>query len=276
MDAMRNRKKDDIGAEKGRPPRLLVEERRRRILEILESQERVTVDELVRRFGVSAVTTRGDLDALADLGAIVRSHGGALKREDTPEDVPITVKETLHHAEKVRIGHAAAQMIRDGETIMLDSGTTTAELARQVRFLKLRSLNVITNALNIAMELANLPHVRLIMIGGVLRQMSYSLAGPPAEQTLRALHADRLFLGVDGLDPEIGLMTPDVVEAQLNAVMIQVSREVVVVADSSKFQRRSLSVIAKLDAVHKVITDSGASPEALAALRARNVEVIVV
>ena len=93
---------------------------------------------------------------------------------------------------------------------------------------------------------------------------------------LRGLHADRLFLGVDGLDPEIGLMTPDVVEAQLNAVMIQVSREVVVVADTSKFQRRSLSVIAKLDAVHKVITDSGANPEVVQALRARNIEVIVV
>jgi DeoR family transcriptional regulator of aga operon len=190
--------------------------------------------------------------------------------------VPLTVKETLHHAEKVRIGHAAAQMIRDGETIMLDSGTTTAEVARQIRFLRLKSLSVITNALNIAMEIASLPHVRLIMIGGILRQLSYSLAGPPAEQALRGLHADRLFLAVDGLDPEIGLMTPDVLEAQLNTVMIQVSREVVVVADSSKFQRRSLSVIAKLDAVHKIITDSGASPEVLAALRARNVDVLVV
>jgi DeoR family transcriptional regulator of aga operon len=167
-------------------------------------------------------------------------------------------------------------MLRDGETVMLDSGTTTAEVARQIRFLRLKSLSVITNALNIAMELAGLPHVRLIMIGGILRQMSYSLCGPAAEHALRSLHADRLFLAVDGLDPEIGLMTPDVLEAQLNTVMIQVSREVVVVADSSKFQRRSLSVIAKLDAVHKVITDSGASPEVLAALRARNVEVIVV
>ena len=276
MLAMRSRKKEDASSAKGRAPRLLVEERRRRILEILDGQERVTVEELVTRFEVSAVTVRGDLDALADLGAVVRSHGGALKRADAPDDVPITVKETLHHAEKVRIGHAAAQMIKDGETIMLDSGTTTAEIARQIRFLKLRSLNVITNALNIAMELANLPHVRLIMIGGVLRQMSYSLAGPPAEQTLRGLHADRLFLGVDGLDPEIGLMTPDVVEAQLNAVMIRVSREVVVVADASKFQRRSLSVIAKLDVVHKVITDSETSPEVLSALRARNVEVVVV
>jgi DeoR family transcriptional regulator of aga operon len=275
IPAMRNRRKDAAGA-RGSAPRLLVEERRRRILELLEQQERVTVEELVARYSVSAVTIRGDLDALADLGAVVRSHGGALKRKDAPEDVPITVKETLHHQEKVRIGHAAAQMIQDGETVMLDSGTTTAEIARQIRFLKLRSLNVITNALNIAMELANLPHLRLIMIGGILRQMSYSLAGPPAEQTLRGLHADRLFLGVDGLDPEIGLMTPDVVEAQLNAVMIQVSREVVVVADASKFQRRSLSVIARLDAVHKLITDSGTSPAAIAALRARNIDVIVV
>lgn len=276
IPAMRKAKKDEPGAGKGRGPRLLVEERRRRILELLDGQERVTVDELVGRFGVSAVTVRGDLDALAGLGAVVRSHGGALKRGESPEDVPIIVKETLHHSEKVRIGHAAAQMIKDGETIMLDSGTTTAEIARQIRFLKLRSLNVITNALNIAMELANLPHVRLVIIGGVLRQMSYSLAGPPAEQTLRGLHADRLFLGVDGLDPEIGLMTPDVVEAQLNAVMIQVSREVIVVADASKFQRRSLSVIAKLDVVHKVITDSSTGPDVLAALRARNLEVIVV
>jgi DeoR family transcriptional regulator of aga operon len=263
-------------AKAAKKPRMLVEERRRRILEIMESQERVTVEELVARFSVSAVTTRGDLDALAEAGAVIRSHGGALKRIDAREDVPITVKETLHHAEKVRIGYAAAQMIRDGETVMLDSGTTTMEIARQIKFLKLKAITVITNALNVAMELAALPHVQLIMIGGILHQMSYSLSGPHAEQTLRGLYADRLFLGVDGLDPEIGLMTPDVLEAQLNAVMIQVSRETVVVADAAKFQRRSLSVISRIEAVHKVITDTGATPEMVAALRARNVEVLVV
>ena len=244
-------------------------------MEVLEGQERVTVEELVERFGVSAVTIRGDLDSLAEIGAVVRSHGGALKRVDAPEDVPIAVKETLHHAEKVRIGHAAARMIKDGETILLDSGTTTLEIARQIRYVKFRSLNVITNALNIAMELAALPAVRLIMIGGILRQMSYSLAGPPAELTVKGLHADRLYLGVDGIDPEIGVMTPDVLEAQLNAQMIQISREVVVVADFSKFQRRSLSIIARLDEVHKVITDSGTPPEMIEALQAKGVEVIV-
>jgi DeoR family transcriptional regulator of aga operon len=255
--------------------RLLVEERRRRILELLDKQERATVDELADRFGVSTVTIRGDLDVLADSGSLVRSHGGALKRLDH-QDVPIAVKETLHHGEKVRIGHAAARLIRDGETIILDSGTTTAEIARQLKFLKLKSLTVITNALNIAMELANLPYIRVIMIGGILRQMSYSTVGPQAEQILRALNADRLFLGVDGLDPDVGLTTPDVLEAQLNAVMIRVSREVIAVADSSKFFRRSLSLIAELSEVSRVITDEGADPQLVAALRDRNIEVMVV
>jgi DeoR family transcriptional regulator of aga operon len=255
--------------------KLLVEERRRRILELLDKQERATVEELSERFDVSSVTIRGDLDTLADAGAIVRSHGGALKHLDQ-QDAPIAVKETLHHGEKVRIGHAAARLIREGETIILDSGTTTAEIARQLKFLKLKSLTVITNALNIAMELASLPHIRVIMIGGILRQMSYSTVGPQAEQILRALNADRLFLGVDGLDPEIGLTTPDVLEAQLNGLMIQVSREVTAVADSSKFHKRSLSRIADLSDVQRIITDDGADPKLVAALRGRNIEVMVV
>jgi DeoR family transcriptional regulator of aga operon len=257
-------------------PRLLVEERRRKILDLVEKHARVTVNDLVKRFGVSAVTVRGDLDTLSRSGSVIRSHGGALKRVGALQDVPINVKETLHHGEKVRIGHAAAQMIRDHEIVILDSGTTTAEVARHIKFLKLKSLTVITNALNIAMELANLPHVRVIMIGGILRQMSYSLVGPHAEHALKGLSADRVFLGVDGLDLEIGLTTPDVLEAQLNAMMIEVAREVIVVADSSKFARRNLSVIAKLDCVHKVITDDGVAPAVLADLRARSIDVVIV
>lgn len=276
IPAMRKGKREASGPGKGRATRLLVEERRRRILELLDDQERVTVEELVARFSVSAVTIRGDLDALADLGAVVRSHGGALKRGDAPEDVPITVKETLHHAEKVRIGHAAAQMIQDGETIMLDSGTTTAEIARQIRFLRLRSLNVITNALNIAVLLANAHHVNLIIPGGVLRRKSWSLSGPQAEAALRDLQADRLFIGVDSLDPDIGLMTPYVLEAKLNALMIRIARQTVAVTDSSKLLRRNLSVIAPVEQVHLLITDRAAAPEAVAAIRARGVEVRLV
>ena len=116
----------------------------------------------------------------------MRIHGGALPPGDSDE-VPINVKQTLYHAEKVRIAAAAAGLIRDGETVILDSGTTTAEIARQIRGLKLRSINVITNALNIAVLLANAHHVNLIIPGGVLRRKSWSLSGPQAEQALRGI-----------------------------------------------------------------------------------------
>jgi DeoR family transcriptional regulator of aga operon len=261
------------GASRTRSP-LFLEERRSRISELIETRERATVRELANHFGVSAVTIRSDLDALAVAGGVIRSHGGALRREEA-EDQPLVLKQTLHRGEKVRIAQAAARLIRDGETIILDSGTTTARIASRIGRLRLRSLTVITNALNIASLLADLPNVRLIMIGGLLRQVSSSLVGPQAEQVLRGLHADRLFLGVDSLDPEIGLMTPDVLEAQLNALMIEVSHEVIAVADASKFRRRSLSVIAPVERLHKLITDKSASPEVVEALRARGVEVIL-
>jgi DeoR family transcriptional regulator, aga operon transcriptional repressor len=258
------------------PHRLLVEERRRRILDLVRTRERLTVSELVKQFGVSAVTVRGDLDALASNGEVVRSHGGAIKVRESFPDVPLNVKETLRHAEKVRIGHAAAQLIRDDEIIILDSGTTTAEIARHIKFLKLKSLTVVTNALNIGLELANLPHVRIVMVGGLLRHTSYSTVGPHAEQTLRGLNADRLFLGVDALDPEIGVSTPDLLEAQVNRLMIKVSREVTAVVDSSKFMRRSLSIIAEMSAIHRVITDDNADPGTVEEFRARNIEVVLV
>jgi DeoR family transcriptional regulator, aga operon transcriptional repressor len=257
-------------------PRLLVEERRRSILEILDKRERLMVDDLVKEFGISAVTIRGDLDALAEVGALVRSHGGAIKRINPLQDYPLNVKETLHHAEKVRIGQAAAKLIGSDQSVILDSGTTTVEIARQIKLLKVKGVTVITNALNIAMELANLPHVSVIMVGGMLRQMSFSLVGPHAEQIMRDLNAHHVFLGVDGLDPVIGLTTPDVLEAQLNAQMIKMAREVTVVCDSSKLRRRSLSLIAKIDVVHRLITDEKADPEVVAQMRARNIEVVLV
>ena len=254
---------------------LFLEERRSRINEIIETRDRATVQELAARFGVSAVTIRSDLDALARAGGLVRSHGGALRRDET-EDLPIVLKQTLHQPEKARIAQAAARLIGEGETIILDSGTTTAAIAARIGGMKLRSLTVITNALNVASILAPLSNVRLIMIGGLLRQVSSSMVGPQAEQVLRGLHADRLFLGVDSLDPDIGVMTPDLLEAQLNALMIEVSQEVVAVADASKFGRRSVSVIAGVERLHRLITDDSASREMVDALRARGVEVVLV
>jgi DeoR family transcriptional regulator of aga operon len=253
-------------------PGLLVAERRHRIVELLREHGKVTVEALAARFATSAVTIRTDLAALEADGALERTHGGALlRRED--DDQPIAVKQTLHHAEKVRIAKVAAGLIQDGETIILDSGTTTAEIAKQIRKLEVHSINVITNALNIASLLADVPAVRLIMPGGILRPESNSLSGHIAEAALANLQADRLFLGADGLDPERGVMTPHLPEAQLNAKMIEISRQVIAVADSSKLMRRNISLIARVEQLHMLITDTGANPDVVAELQRRGVEV---
>jgi DeoR family transcriptional regulator of aga operon len=251
---------------------LLVGERRHRILDLLREHGRVTVEALASRFVTSAVTIRSDLTALEATGALERTHGGALLSQDD-NDRPLAVKRTLHHAEKVRIAKAAVALIQSGETVILDSGTTTAEIAKQIRKLEGFTLNVITNALNIAMLLADVPFVRLIMPGGILRPESNSLSGHMAEAALADLQADRLFLGADGLDPERGVMTPHLPEAQLNAKMIAISRQVIAVADSSKLMRRNISLIARVDQLHMLITDGGAHPDVVAELERRGVEV---
>jgi len=243
---------------------------------LLETEGRVTVNDLVRRFGVSTVTMRADLDTLAESGALVRSHGGAVRRLDPVQDYSVAFKETMHHAEKVRIGLAAAGLLKPNQTIILDSGTTTLQVARHIKQQKLKGLTVVTNALNIAGELVDAPNVSLIMLGGLLRQVSNSFVGPQAERMLAALHADHLFLGVDGLDLEVGPTTPDILEAELNSLMIAVSTEVTIVADSSKIGRRSLSTIGSLPAIHRLITDDRIKPEAAQALKARGLELIVV
>ena len=254
---------------------LLLDERRRAICDLLREHGRVTVAELSRRFRTSPVTIRLDLTALEAAGALTRSRGGALLRREN-DDLPIGIKQTLRHPEKIRIARAAAALIKDGETIVLDSGTTTAEIARQIRNSGLKSINVITNALNIALLLSGLPAVRVIMLGGVLRQESHSLSGYLAENAISGLQADRLFLGVDGLDPEIGVMTPHLAEAQLNARMIQISRQVVAVTDSSKLMRRNVSVIARVEQLHMLITDAAARPDVVEELRRRGVDVRLV
>src|SRR5450755_984564 len=253
-------------------PGLLVAERRHRIVELVREHGKVTVEALAARFATSAVTIRTDLASLEAGGALERTHGGALLRRDD-DDQPLNIKRTLHHAEKVRIAKAAVALINDGETVILDSGTTTAEIAKQIRKLEVRSINVITNALNIAALLADVPAVRLIMPGGILRPESNSLSGHMAEAALANLQADRLFLGADGLDPERGVMTPHLPDAQLNAKMIEISRQVIAVADSSKLLRRNISLIARVERLHMLITDSGANPEVVAELQRRGVEV---
>lgn len=254
--------------------RLLAEQRRRKILDLVEQKGQITVRDLVEKFSISAVTARADLDELSSQGMVVRSHGGAVRQVEASQDYPLRLKKTLHHAEKTRIGRAAAELIQNNETVILDSGTTTAEIARHLKARRLRSVTVITHALNIAYELMDAAEISVIMIGGLLRPVSCSFVGPQAEAMLKEFHADRLFLAVDGFDLEIGPSTPDVLEAQLNSLMMRISKEVNVVADFSKVGRRSVSRIGPLSGVHRLITDSRAPAEFTETLRKLKIEVI--
>ena len=253
---------------------MLNEERRRAIVEMLDRDGRLLVTDLARRFHTSQVTIRKDLEVLHEQRQLHRTHGGALPaRERALDDPTLREKEQLHRREKSLIAAAALRMVQKGQVVVLDSGTTTTAIARGLR--EFRNLTVVTNAVNIAAELAGTP-VDVILTGGTLRKSSFSLVGPMAEETLRNLNADLLFLAVDGFDVGYGLTTPNLLEAQVNRVMIEVARRVVVVCDSSKFGRRSLSLIAPTSTIHEVITDRKIPKQDLRTLRKAGTEVTLV
>src|ERR1700730_16926985 len=254
--------------------RVLNEERRRFILEIVKNDGRVLVGSLAKQFRTSQVTIRKDLDLLQAQGQIHRSHGGALPAQTSVlEDPTLREKEKLHRKQKLQIARAAVRMVKEGQVVILDSGTTTTAIARVLR--EYKSLTVITNAVNIAAELSG-SSLEVILTGGSLRKNFFSFVGPIAEETLHRLNADILFLGVDGFDLHYGLSTPNLLEAKVNRAMMDVARVTVAVCDSSKFGRRSLSAIAPVSEIQHLISDRGISKHDLAALKNAGVQVTLV
>lgn len=254
--------------------RMLIEERRQHILSLIQKHGRVLVNELSSSLALSKITVRKDLDFLQSKALLVRTHGGALPvHAGALADPPIQEKRDLHREEKARIAMAAAAMVSEGQCIILDSGTTTGEIARALA--SFQHLTIITNSLNIAADLAQ-SNFEIIQIGGTLRKNSLSVVGPLAEDVLKEMHADIVFLGVDGFDLRVGLTTPNVLEARVNRAMVKAAEKVVAVCDSSKFNRRSLSLIVPASAVDQVITDSNLAPEEVKAIRDMGIEVTVV
>jgi DeoR family transcriptional regulator of aga operon len=253
---------------------MLSEERQRAILDLLQRDGRVLVIDLAKQFRTSQVTIRKDLEILHVKGRVHRTHGGALPaRDGALEDPTLREKEKLHRKEKLQIASAAARMVTEGQVVILDSGTTTTAIARALR--NLQHLTIITNAVNIAAELSG-SSLEVILTGGNLRKNSFSLVGPIAEETLHKLHADILFLGVDGFDVHYGLSTPNLLESKVNRAMIEISKTAVAVCDSSKFGKRSLSLIAPTGSLQHVITDSGIPKADLTALKKAGVAVTIV
>ncbi len=249
-------------------------DRRDEILDVLSRNGKVYVSDLSKKFSVSKVTLRNDLKRLEQDGFLRRIHGGALKTHQVAVDLALAEKEKKHAEEKRMISRVAAEMIEDGDTIILDSGTTTMEIARSIK--NRTGITVITNALNIAMELANQQGIEVIIAGGNLREKSFALVGPHAEHLLSEYYADKFFLGVDGFSSRYGVTTPNIMEARLNRIMVEHAREVIVVTDSSKFGKRSLSLIVTIDKIDRVITDKDIPEDELAALQKAGKEVISV
>jgi DeoR family transcriptional regulator of aga operon len=248
--------------------------RRKKIKEMISYAGRVKVDILSARFGVSEVTIRADLRHLEEQGVILRSYGGAQIREPVATDASIFQKQKLHTEEKRRIGAAAAALIHNGDAVIIDSGTTTSEI---IKFLDGKeNLTIMTNAVNIATQLAGNPNCTVMLTGGTLREKSFSLVGVQAERMLHEYHFDKVFLGVDGFDIETGIATPNPYEAQINAAMAACSKEVIVLTDSSKFGRKSLVSIIGLDQIDRVITDSNIPPKYVKYLEEHNIGLILV
>ena len=253
---------------------MLLGERRQHILGVIQGEGRALVGDLSKNLGISPITIRKDLDYLQSRGLVERTHGGALPAQaGALADPTLQEKERQHYQEKLRIAAAALKLVREDQCIMLDSGTTTTTLARALK--KFNSLTVITNAVNIAAELAG-TNFEVIMTGGTLRKNSFSLVGPLAEDVLREMHADILFLGVDGFDVKAGPTTPNVLESRVNRIMVDSAKRTVVLCDSTKFQRKSLARIVPTACIHHVITDKNLPDETAEILRGMNVEVTLV
>jgi DeoR family transcriptional regulator of aga operon len=229
--------------------------RRSFIMQQLEEKGQVSVNDLSEMFGVSEVTIRNDLAKLEKKNLLIRARGGAMKLNRAGTDFELSDKQRIHFLEKQRIGKMAASLVNDGDTIILDSGTTTMEVARNL--IHVKDLTVITNALNIAIQLAKFKSINVIVPGGMVRNESQSLVGSNSTDSFRNLYCDKLFLGVDGFDTTYGLSTPNVEEAHLNQIMIEVSKQVITTADSTKFRRRSLAHICPVSKVDILVTDSG-------------------
>ena len=250
-------------------------ERRALILSKLQDNKEVPVIELSRQFGISEVTIRKDLAELQRRNLVIRTRGGVVRIPMTEEgkDTAVESKRMYNTAEKKAIGRLAASFIQNNDTILLDSGTTTLEIAKNLD--RLKQLTIITNSMDIALELLRYNRFTIILLGGHVRLTSHSMVGPLAEAALKNFYYDKLFLGIDSFNMDEGISTPNIEEAHLNQNMIEKAKEVIAVCDSSKFNRRSFAFIAPVKKLNAVITDNAVSQDIKTKLREQGVNVYI-
>jgi DeoR family transcriptional regulator, fructose operon transcriptional repressor len=252
---------------------LFAEERQRAIVEHLRQQGKITVEAMTVVFGVSPPTIRADLTRLEERGLLRRTHGGAIAVGSTLYEPPYAERAVLRQAEKRAIADAAAALVQDGETLLLDAGTTCHEIA--LRLKDFRRLTVVTNSLASAQALAENDGLEVVIIGGTLQPRRRATLGSLAARFLEPIQCDRAFVGVSGVHPSAGLTVVDFDAAQLKRAMMEKGKQAVIVADCSKIGQAAFACIGPLANAHLLITDSGVSADDRAALDAAGIHVII-
>ena len=252
--------------------KMLAEQRRRKILEKLEQDGAVKTSDLSSEFSVSEITIRNDLDKLQERGALERTHGGAVKKESTTFEPTHEEKALVNVKEKKDIGKRAAEFVNANTTIFLSTGTTTMQIIPHLE--DKNNLRVITNSLNNGYKLTKVDGIDISIIGGDFRQKSFALVGPTTKEYFENIYLDQLFLGVNGVSISHGITTPTVSEAKICRAMIDVSEEVIVVADHSKFGKVAHGRIASIELIDKIITDKETPVEYCKGMEEKDVDFI--
>lgn len=254
-------------------------ERLMKIMEIIRRESKVDVDGLAELFRVSQTTIRSDLRDLEKRDLITRTHGGALLRDEIENSLNVEPEPNYYTrlqqnlTIKEKIGRAAASIIRDGDSIMLDDGSTTLQVAKHLS--KEKTVHVVTNGLNISLELVKHPKAEVISAGGILRKEDMSCYGKVAQETVARFNTNKAILGASGISFEQGITSPDELKAELKRIMIQQSKELIIVADHTKLNNITLINVCPLERISTLITDKMAPPDIVDRLREYGMQVIL-
>ena len=253
---------------------MISEERRLKILEILDEKRTVTVKELSDIFGVSEDTIRQDLKVLEEQRLLRRIYGGATRTKRGVVELPFTLREMTNREIKEAIGREAAKLIEDGDSVIFDASTTALQVARNIN--SELHVTILTSSLDICINLASNRNFNIIATGGTLHPPSFSFVGPQAENAVLNYHADKLFIGTKAISVDKGYIADTFeLEAHLKKVMIGSAQEVILVAESRKFEEVAFFRVCKLDCISKIVTDRNIKEETLMALRDLGIEVLI-
>lgn len=248
-------------------------ERQEQILKIIDQKSQVSINELIELFSVNSMTVRRDLELLEGKGLLKRHHGGASSNLGRSYEPPFLVRSEKNKIEKELIGKAAAGLIKDGDSVAIDVGTTALEVARNIK--GKTNLTIVTLSLVVVQEIIALPNIRIFVLGGMVNKSEPSLTGELALSAIDHFFVDKFFLGVGGVDFSYGLSEYNFEDAQLKKVLIRNAKEVILVADSSKFNRTAFAYVAPLKVVHRIVTDASLDPATMKKIENRDIDLLI-